>query len=346
MLDYGPVVVDKLIALGLLPPGITIAGARKILGPEPPSMLDLHCGGIGWSQLRVEGAFFWRHLWRGTEDAIALAHCLWGVFNRDIAPLLEERVGRELTAKTAEDTVERWMWQTLWAEHAFPILHVGTKLATALAFTRGAALPVRMPWAGIGIAFPPRLLSAPDADYRYGGLFAATMRTGERFGLSLCSDNGVHIWEHSATGVTLTDFLTDEEPVVVENMEHIDRRLVVTAKRVILGLLTAMEYQPPEIAVDVAGKGLRTSSDPEHREVAFSSRISLPKTNEGDLAGWIETGRCSARWQYVVRGHWRRQACGPSHQERRLTWIRPHWRGADGAPLLRHDYAISDDSQE
>lgn len=31
----------------------------------------------------------------------------------------------------------------------------------------------------------------------------------------------------------------------------------------------------------------------------------------------------------IVRGHWRRQACGPNHSERRLTWIDQHLRGPE-----------------
>lgn len=34
-----------------------------------------------------------------------------------------------------------------------------------------------------------------------------------------------------------------------------------------------------------------------------------------------------------VRGHWRRQACGPNHSERRLTWIDQHLRGPEGADI-------------
>lgn len=40
----------------------------------------------------------------------------------------------------------------------------------------------------------------------------------------------------------------------------------------------------------------------------------------------------------IVRGHFRRQACGPRHQERRVIWIRPHLRYADEThPVLGRD---------
>jgi len=48
------------------------------------------------------------------------------------------------------------------------------------------------------------------------------------------------------------------------------------------------------------------------------------------------TGRSHAgyRHRWVVRGHWRRQACGPGLRERRPMWVMPHTKGPEGAPLL------------
>lgn len=39
----------------------------------------------------------------------------------------------------------------------------------------------------------------------------------------------------------------------------------------------------------------------------------------------------TARW--VVAGHWRWQPVGPHRADRRLTWVRPHLKGPEGAPL-------------
>lgn len=40
------------------------------------------------------------------------------------------------------------------------------------------------------------------------------------------------------------------------------------------------------------------------------------------------------RHRWVVRGHWRQQACGPDRSERQTIWIPPHIKGPEGAPLL------------
>jgi hypothetical protein len=41
--------------------------------------------------------------------------------------------------------------------------------------------------------------------------------------------------------------------------------------------------------------------------------------------------------QWVVRGHWRMQPCGHNREERRPTWIAPHIKGPEGAPILGGD---------
>lgn len=45
--------------------------------------------------------------------------------------------------------------------------------------------------------------------------------------------------------------------------------------------------------------------------------------------------RYTHRW--LVRGHWRNQACGPKHSERRRTWVPAYTKGPDGAPLIGGD---------
>lgn len=38
--------------------------------------------------------------------------------------------------------------------------------------------------------------------------------------------------------------------------------------------------------------------------------------------------------RFPVSGHWRNQPVGPGRAERRLTWVRPHIKGPDDAPLV------------
>lgn len=60
-------------------------------------------------------------------------------------------------------------------------------------------------------------------------------------------------------------------------------------------------------------------------------RVITLRHSPGPATG--ESGR-EFHHRWVVRGHWRMQACGEGRTERRPTWIVPHVKGPEGAPLL------------
>lgn len=44
--------------------------------------------------------------------------------------------------------------------------------------------------------------------------------------------------------------------------------------------------------------------------------------------------------RFMVRGHWRHQAHGAGQQDRKLIWIRPHYKGPDLAALINKPYLV------
>lgn len=44
--------------------------------------------------------------------------------------------------------------------------------------------------------------------------------------------------------------------------------------------------------------------------------------------------------RFVVRGHWRNQPCGTALTERRLTWIKPYYKGPEMAELVNRPYVV------
>lgn len=65
--------------------------------------------------------------------------------------------------------------------------------------------------------------------------------------------------------------------------------------------------------------------------LSSSARIAFDGTESVRLYTRGES-RTLPKLQWVVRGHWRRQACGPGLQERRRAWVQPYWKGPVGAP--------------
>ena len=46
--------------------------------------------------------------------------------------------------------------------------------------------------------------------------------------------------------------------------------------------------------------------------------------------------------QWVVRGHWRNQACGVELKEHRRTWIKPYWKGPAHLPILVRPHVLGE----
>lgn len=45
--------------------------------------------------------------------------------------------------------------------------------------------------------------------------------------------------------------------------------------------------------------------------------------------------------RFMVRGHWRNQACGPRRADHKRMWISPHWKGPDGAEAIARVYDVA-----
>jgi len=75
------------------------------------------------------------------------------------------------------------------------------------------------------------------------------------------------------------------------------------------------------------------------REVKLPRELRMA-AREYAARGRSESNR--AQWRlrsrHSVCGHWRNQACGPHHSERRRTWISPYWKGPDASEAIGKVY--------
>lgn len=110
-------------------------------------------------------------------------------------------------------------------------------------------------------------------------------------------------------------------------------------RRIVAGLLLAMQVPGSSKERSVQGRrsNPRDRGEPGHRLVVVGSPITvdarpaLAAYLAGEPLGHARRRTGVGALQWLVRGHWRRQAHGPKRGLRRLTWIEPHWAGsADG----------------
>lgn len=84
-------------------------------------------------------------------------------------------------------------------------------------------------------------------------------------------------------------------------------------------------------------KGRHTALD--YQEVGAS--VGPIVIRKGEVDGH-ETGKGSGKplVRFMVRGHWRRQPHGQENQDRKLIWIRPHYKGPDLAATINKPYLV------
>lgn len=105
----------------------------------------------------------------------------------------------------------------------------------------------------------------------------------------------------------------------------------------VIGAAWLLMGQPTVTATRVFDDGPRTrTEDLPDSAPANPDRVSIIELRR-PMSPPREHGGSSADRQYRHRwwvgGHWRQQACGPNHADRRPKWIAPYVKGPDGAPL-------------
>jgi len=54
----------------------------------------------------------------------------------------------------------------------------------------------------------------------------------------------------------------------------------------------------------------------------------------------IKKGLWKVSFRFIVQGHWRNQAYGPSRKSRKLIFIEPHWRGPTYAEVINSEHIV------
>jgi len=77
----------------------------------------------------------------------------------------------------------------------------------------------------------------------------------------------------------------------------------------------------------------------DYDEVGASVGAIVVK-KDGIEGGEAGKGGGSPMVRFMVRGHWRRQPHGTESQDRKLIWIRPHYKGPDLAATINKPYLV------
>jgi hypothetical protein len=229
-----------------------------------------------------------------------------------------------------------------WAVHAFQRIITSHTYAAALMCSdadREALSTIEEQWKAFMVIVPNRLLKAPGEDY--ARITVATFDKGAEIQLVSLGTRGVICSGESETAASMVDLLTPTSGDL-ENAPTPNVRALIMAKRLVAGLLLAMQHpqnlRTRDVPHRVGKPGKREADEPAHRIVTVGGPIKIDCRES--VAKFIERGvgrggqRGLAAVQWLVRGHYRRQVCGTGRLDRKTIWIKPHWAGREDAPIF------------
>jgi hypothetical protein len=274
--------------------------------------------------------------------------------------------GQAIESKFADQL----LWAARWFEMGMPNVCITAQQAAALSLTDvdpEISASLHAPWPAFSITFEgeafPVVLSddvlpeAPEATgkrwcrrvavtrYRGTGIEAAGRRIrGEPHWQVRLDVDSINLWSGPETAVELCrktshPWVPNDSGVI--SPSELEERAVSLGKQLAVNVILAMETHGISRAKGGGGKrslkgkfGLRGCNG---YVLGSPVKVNAVPAMHAYLEGTVSKA-FKVRW--VVRGHWRNQACGIGYAARARKWIEPYWKGREDAPVIVRDHEL------
>lgn len=234
-----------------------------------------------------------------------------------------------------------------WASCAFPLVVPTHSLAASLMASHvppDAIADVVAPWPTFAVVVPAGLLRSADLDGSLYSIQHAGLWTGRRAGenvyrLWMQPEGNGHVVVHDFPSVSALADATSGSGVFEQG--DFVHRAVALVGRLVLG--TCIELDQPKHRIEI-GEG-RPQSKRAKRGEPKAWTFQLKREVRVDCREWVvqflRGGQGVARsLQSLVRGHHKRQPCGPAGKDRKWIHIEPYWRGPDEGPIAVREHRL------
>jgi hypothetical protein len=262
----------------------------------------------------------------------------------------EDRLGKENIAITflegihEGDVIGRFLgWAGEWKKCAFARLSVGAKLGAALMLT-DAPDEVVAPWATWSLCVPDGIItyfSPDDKGVRYAFSIMRLWCYGTEPVAAIANVSRPEIGDKSDV-CYLNAFDGPEKPWMQLARNFVKGAClslaidVETHRNKLWGGPKGSKRAPgvvPDAGVDYVLSGT----------VEIDLRDEVRRICEGRK---VTGGHGGLTVQFLVRGHWRNQAVGVRHSDRKRIWIEPFWKGPEEARVLLRTHRIKTEDGE
>lgn len=224
-----------------------------------------------------------------------------------------------------------------WAQCAFPRAIVGHKLAASFMATGVDATVIEhvvSPWPAWSMIVPNTLVSVLVDDHEEDVERLLVLTSGDVWRICAMTRT-TQMWKRGP----LIDLLandTPDESMFAKAPDGRDARAWNLLTRYAIGL--CLELGEPSVMTAATRQRERQVAKREPGAAPAVWKFELRRDVVVDcreaIRDYVTGARRSAPTvQILVRGHWKRQACGPGRAQRKMIHIEPYWRGPEDAPI-------------
>jgi hypothetical protein len=240
-------------------------------------------------------------------------------------------------------TSELWLgrWYLAWAFAGHNVFELSNDFVAAMLLTDPREIhfdALRLPFPGVLITIPDRFVTGTE-----GRSYTKLHLSRVDGSWDLYATDDVHILNtRVAEGQKLSwDFFEGIETIKDDHeLDAADATAIRSIRQIAFGMLayvTAVDRAIEERPAAATKK--RNGSDrtrPRVHDVGRSVKID-PTLVKYARVGAREIA-LQIKHRFIVRGHYRNQAYGPGHQDHKMIWIEPYWKGPEEGAKIMHTY--------
>lgn len=122
-----------------------------------------------------------------------------------------------------------------------------------------------------------------------------------------------------------------------------DRRAGLLAQRIVVNLALYVKHVDSlGGSTGTGGKAVNHDHDLTSMLYEVGTEVKLERPLRDAARAFCMRGQAHKKWKldkrFIVRGHWKKQACGKERTERKLVFVEPYWKGPMGAPVVARLY--------
>lgn len=228
-----------------------------------------------------------------------------------------------------------------WRKSSYARLEVSHKLAASLCLTDVPAdIDVRAPWPAWSLVVPDGLLDVA----RVWLLGLQPIVALKRDGTALLLGNARIAEEEFLEVVDQhDDFQERHEDDFYPRLERLDEATLSMLDSLVKGCCLALRSPEAFEKKRSSGSKRRQRSSPNFDQARYLLSAPVKIDLREHVRALLKKGHgVGPKVQFLVRGHWRNQACGPKQLLRKTIWIEPFWKGPEGSRILLRSHSVED----